>query len=120
MPIGPEVCTWWPAGAHVSDMLGNRYAVIGSAVGASEDNGIGTPEAGTLEARLTALVGPGRFVRTHGGEGLPHADVAALARRTGSAKNPTYQPLSPQSWSDFDWIAALDTVTYNRGGRALG
>src|SRR6266704_693359 len=46
--LGTVVYTWWPAGSHLNEMLG--YAVIGSAVGVSDANGIGQPEAGTLEA----------------------------------------------------------------------
>jgi erythromycin esterase-like protein len=60
MQIGNDVCTWWPAGSHLNETFDSRYAVIGSAVGLSDANGIGQPEAGTLEARLTAVPGPGR------------------------------------------------------------
>ena len=31
--LGAELLTWWPAGAHLNEMLGPRYAVIGTAVG---------------------------------------------------------------------------------------
>ena len=117
--LGPQVNTWWPAGAHLSEMLGPRYAVIGSAVGVSEANGIGQPEAGTLEARLTALPGPARFVPTHKGHGLPPADIAALPIRSGSMKNPSYFALTPQSFTDVDWLAVLDSTAYNRGGLPL-
>src|SRR5262249_42056262 len=67
--LGTDVYTWWPAGSHLNEMLG--YAVTGSAVGVSDANGIGQPEAGTLEARLTAVPGPARFIPTHKGQGLP-------------------------------------------------
>jgi erythromycin esterase-like protein len=33
MHAGTDVYTWWPVGAHLNDMFGSRYAVIGSAVG---------------------------------------------------------------------------------------
>src|SRR5207253_3676350 len=56
--LGPTALVWWPAGAHLDPMLGPRYAVIGSAVGVSDANGIGPPEASTLEARLTDVPGP--------------------------------------------------------------
>jgi hypothetical protein len=100
-------------------MLGPRYAVIGSAVGASQDNGLGPPEAGTLEARLTAAPGPARFIPIHNVRGLPASAVADLPTRSGSAKNPTYFALTAQSFTDFDWLAVLDSTTYNRGGRPL-
>jgi erythromycin esterase len=117
--LGTQLLEWWPAGAHLREMLGPRYAVVGSALGVSDDNGIGQPEAGTLEARLTASPGPMRFIPTPGGEGLPSAEIAALPTRSGSARNPTYFALTPQSFTDFDWLAVLNSTAYNRGGRPL-
>lgn len=117
--IGPMLCAWWPAGAHLAAMFGPRYAVIGSALGVSEDNGIGAPEDGSLEAKLLATPGPLRFVPTHQGQCLPASAIAELPTRSGSQKNPTYFPLTGQSFTDFDGWVALDSNTYNRGGRAL-
>jgi len=114
--FGPDIYTWWPAGAHLQELFGARYAVIGSGVGLSEANGIGQPEAGTLEARLTAGPGPARLVPTHQGQGLPTSAIAALPTRSGSRKNPTYFALTPQSFTDFDWLAVLDSTAYHRGG----
>jgi erythromycin esterase-like protein len=119
LAMGTEVLTWWPAGAHLDEMLGSRYAVIGSAVGVSDANGIGRPEVGSLEARLTASPGPARFIPTHKGQGLPAAEIAALTTRSGSAKNRSYIALAPQSFTDFDWFAVLDSTAYNRGGPPL-
>jgi erythromycin esterase-like protein len=117
--LGPDLLVWWPAGSHLHEMLGPRYAVIGSAVGVSDANGIGPPEAGTLENRLTAVRGPARFIPTHKGQGLPASAIAALPTRTGSLKNPTYFALTPQSFTDFDWLAVLNSTAYNRGGPPL-
>jgi erythromycin esterase-like protein len=117
--LGPDLLSWWPVGAHLHAMFGPGYAVIGSAVGVSEANGIGQPEAGTLEARLTTAPGPARFIPTHQGQGLPASEIAALPVRTGGAKNFSYFPLTPQSFTDFDWLAVLDTTTYHRGGPPL-
>jgi erythromycin esterase len=105
--LGPDLLTWWPAGAHLHEMLGPRYAVIGSAVGVSDTNGIGQPEAGTLEARLIASTAPALFIPTHKGRGLPASDIAALPTRSGSMKNPTYFALTSQSFADFDWWVRL-------------
>jgi erythromycin esterase-like protein len=116
---GPNALAWWPAGAHLQEMFGPRYAVLGSAVGVSEANGIGQPEAGTLEARLTAVPGPALFIPTHKGQGLPPSAIATLPTRSGSRKNPTYFALTPQSVSDFDWLVVLHSTTYNRGGPPL-
>lgn len=64
--LGTDLLTWWPAGSHLSAIFGPCYAVIGTAVGVFDANGIGQPKAGTLEAPLTA--GPGRFIPTHKGQ----------------------------------------------------
>jgi erythromycin esterase len=117
--LGTDLLRWWPAGAHLNEMFGQRYAVIGTAVGVSESNGIGQPEAGTLEARLTAFPGPARFIPTYRGKGLPASVIEALPIRSGSMKNPTYFPLTPRSFTDFDWLAVLDRAAYNRGGPPL-
>ncbi|HUS75029.1 MAG TPA: erythromycin esterase family protein [Methanothrix sp.] len=106
--LGTDLLIWWPAGAHLNEMFGQRYAVFGSAVGVSDANGIGQPESGTLEARLTAGPGPVRFIPTHKGQGLAASAIAALPTRSGSMKNPTYFALTPQSFTDFDWLAVLD------------
>lgn len=84
--------------------------------GVSDENGIGRPEPGTLEALLTAAPGPGRFIPTHRGEGLP---AGAIPTRSGSKKNPGYFPLTPQSLAEFDWLAVLDSTGYTRGGPPL-
>jgi erythromycin esterase-like protein len=106
--LGPDLLTWWPAGAHLSAMFGSRYAVIGSGVGVSDANGIGQPEAGTLEARLTAVPGPAQFIPTHKGQGLPTSEITALPTRSGSTKNLSYFALTSQSFTDFDWLAVLN------------
>src|SRR6266567_3434979 len=117
---GNETVIWWPVGSHPHETFGRRYAVIGSAVGESLANGIGQPEAGTLEARLTSAPGPVRFIPTHLGQGLPAEEMAALTIRSGSKKNGSYvEPLGAQSFTDFDWFAVLDTTAYNRGGPSL-
>src|SRR5262249_23525863 len=123
--LGPDLLTWWPAGAHLHEMLGPRYAVIGSAVGVSDDNGIGPPEVGTLEARLTAPPGPARLLPTPKSPALPHSPPPPLPTptapptRPGSMKTPTYFPLPPQIFPDFDWLVLLDSTASPRGGPPL-
>ncbi len=114
---GNETVTWWPVGSHLHERFGRRYAVIGSAIGESSANGIGQPEAGTLEARFTSALGPVRFIPTHQGQGLPAEEMAALPIRSGSKKNGSYTELQgTQSFTDFDWFAVLDTTAYNGWG----
>ncbi len=117
--LGNDLLTWWPVGSHLNEIFGPHYVVIGSAVGFSDANGIGQPEAGTLEAQLTAVPGPVRFIPTHKGQRLPGSSVAALPTRSGSMKNSTYFALTPQSFTDFDWLAVLDSTAYSRGGPPL-
>ena len=116
MQLGSDTFIWWPAGAHLREIFGSRYAVIGTAVGQSPANGIGQPETGTLEERLTTAPGPARFIPTHRGQSLPAPLIAALPTRSGSARNPSYFPLTAQSLTDFDWLAVLDSTAYCRGG----
>ncbi|HMQ34071.1 MAG TPA: erythromycin esterase family protein, partial [Chloroflexaceae bacterium] len=111
--------SWWPAGAHMDRLLGERYAVIGTALGVSAENGIASPEPGTLEALLTSPSASGRLIPTHRGVGFATDTVAALPTRAASDRNRSYVPLSPQSFTDFDWLAVLDSATYSRGGRPL-
>ena len=117
--LGPHDVTWWPAGAQLDQLLGTRFAVIGSGLGVSEANGIEQPEPGTLEALLTRLPVPGLFIPTHLGRSLPAPEIASLAVRSGSMKNSTYMPLGPESFADFDWLAVLRSTTYSRGGPPL-
>src|SRR5262249_12411605 len=110
---------WWPAGAHLHERFGPRYAVIGSAGGGLGANGIGPPEAGTLEARFISAPGGARVIPTHKGQGVPTSAIATPPARPGSTKNPTYFALTPQSFTDFDWLAVLNATAYNRGGLPL-
>lgn len=110
--MGDATHEWWPAGAHVSRSLGPRYAVIGTGVGTSEQNGIAAPEAGSLEARFDAAV-------LIPAASAPAAVVAGLTPRTGSRRNPTYFPWTRDCLSDYDWLAFVPTTTYQRGGPPL-
>lgn len=114
--LGSDMLTWWPMGSHLNEMFGTHYAVIGAALGVSKANGIGQPEVGTLEARLTNALGPVRFIPTHRGQGLPTSEIAVIPTRSGSTKNPTYFALTPQSLTDFNWLVVLDSTAYSRGG----
>ena len=107
--MGPITDEWWPAGAHLSRIMGNRYAVIGTGVGVSEENGIDAPESGTLESRFAENV----LIATK------HAPATDLPIRTGSVRNPTYFPWTGDSFQDFNWLAFIKSATYQRGGPPL-
>lgn len=119
--LGADLLRWWPAGAHLAEIFGPLYATIGTAVGVSEENGIGEPEPGTIEARLAAASrsGWGLFIPTSGVRGLSASEIGSLPIRSGSVKNQTYFPLTPRNLTDFDGLAFLDKVTYSRGGPHL-
>jgi erythromycin esterase-like protein len=118
LPPGDDIKEWWPAGSHMTQALGPRYAAIGMALGVSETNGIAAPEPGTLEAAL-AVAGGSMFLPTHRGKGLPAPEVERTAVRSGSQLNPTYSWLTPDSFSDFEWLVFLASTSYPRGGPSL-
>ena len=107
--LGPHALAWWTAGRSSTRSSGRATPSSVRPWASPDANGIGRPEAGTLEARLTAAPGPARFIPTHRGQGLPAAEIAALPTRSASTKNSTYFPLTPQSLTDFDWLAVLDS-----------
>jgi erythromycin esterase len=108
--LGDQLLAWWPAGAQLTELLGPRYAVIGTAVGVSDSQGIGPPEADTLEARLGAIQRPGLFIPTQRGRGLPQASIDSLPTRSGSKTNSTYFPLTPKSLANFVGLAVLNSM----------
>jgi erythromycin esterase len=118
LPPGDDVKEWWPAGSHLTRAMGPRYAVIGMALGESEANGVAPPEPGTLEAALAAR-GGAMFLPTHRGAGLPAPEIAGAPARSGSTLNPTYAWLTPDSFSDFEWLVFLASTTYPRGALSL-
>jgi hypothetical protein len=64
---------------------------------------------------LTAAPGPARFIPTHHGQSLSESIIKGLPIRSGSTKNPSYFPFTPDSFTDFDWLVVLDSTTYGRG-----
>ena len=117
--LGPYLNRWWPAGAQLRAILGSRYAVIGTGVGISEENGIGQPEVGTLEALLTNHAEASVLIPTYQGQRLVPSEIASLPIRSGSARNSTYMPLDAASFTDFDGLLVLRSTTYTRGGPPL-
>ncbi len=108
--LGPHALAWATAGAHLDALFGAGYAAIGTAVGVSEDHGIGRPEEGSLEALLGAAAEPSLFVPTRRGLGLPRPEIASLSVRSGGTPGEGYFPLTAQSLADFDWIAFLGAM----------
>jgi erythromycin esterase-like protein len=114
--FGEEQVHWEPSGAHLDTLYGTRYAAIATAVGASPDNGIAEPEAGTLEALLTEAGAPVTLIPTHRGRGIDSGALNALPSRSGSTKNWSYSALTPKHIADFDWLLMFREVTpYRRG-----
>ncbi len=116
---GTETFRWWPAGSQLKQMLGNAYAVIGTGIGESIDNGITRADPATLEGKLAAAPGHALFIPTYDGHAVPAGQIEALPMRTASMKNLTYTIFEPQSMTDFNWLLLFDKVAYNRGGTPL-
>lgn len=102
--LGAQKIAWRPAGAHVRDMLGERYRVIGVGVGTMAAQHLGPPERGTLEALLTTA-GASHLIPTHLGRGLPADAIAAQAVRTNPSAG--YFPFTATSYTDYDVLAVL-------------
>jgi erythromycin esterase-like protein len=102
--LGPHLLKWPAAGWHMREMLGDRYAVIGVGVGVSEAMGLGTPEAGSLEAALMESAAPACWIATHGGRRLSAEVVTNLVNRLGT---PTYFPFTRQSLEEFHVLALI-------------
>jgi erythromycin esterase-like protein len=110
---------FWPTGAHLEQLCRDRFAVIGGALGMCEANFIGTPEPGSLEARLLTQRSD-CFIPTRRDRGLFAGNVAPPPTRSGSTRPYVpYSPLSPQSVADVDAIAFLRSATYTRGAPGL-
>ena len=106
----------WPAGSHLHQLFGARYAVIGTAIGVSPCNGVDQPVEGSIEARLVAAPGDARFIPTYRGHGLPANELSKLGIRSKSPTNPSYFRLNHKSFNSFDWLGVIDDVSYIRGG----
>ena len=113
----PGVEVGLPALAH--QRFDQGAVALGGALGTSEANFIGAPEAGSLEARLLARKSD-RFLPTWRGRRLPEGELAGLPVRTGSTRPYVpYTPLFRQSVADVDGIAFLRSATYTRGAPKL-
>jgi hypothetical protein len=114
--FGEEQVHWEPSGVRLDAEFGPRYVAIATAVGVSAVNGIGEPEAGTLEALLTKAGAPVTLLPTHRGHGIASEALNAIPSRSGSTKNWSYSALSPRHIEDFDWLVMFREVTASRRG----
>lgn len=105
---GPNALAWWPAGAHLRQMLAGRYSVIGVGVGQAESINIATPEPGTFESLLTSSNATAFAIPTYAAHGFPPEALATLPTR--STPNPGYFPFSPTSLTDFNALIVLNSI----------
>lgn len=117
--LGPNLVEWTPAGAHLCSLFGFQYVIIGAGLGTSEDNGIGEPECGTLEALLTNELESAMFIQSNKVQKLLNSEISALPTRSGSSRNGSYFPFTSKSLIDFDWLAILKSTGYTRGALPL-
>ncbi|GAA0368714.1 hypothetical protein GCM10009541_08960 [Micromonospora gifhornensis] len=90
--------SWAGAGAIVSSLLGDRYAVIVGSLGASPALGIDTPAPSTYEGRLQQEGTLPRFVRA--------SEIAAAERRTHDYR---YFPLDQATIDHADAVLHIPT-----------
>lgn len=105
--LGNNRVVWYPAGAHLSALLGPQYVIIGAGLGTSEDYGIGVPEQNTLESLLTRRLESAMFIPTNKAQSISIAERSTIPTRAGSSKNASYFPLTSESLFDFDWLYIL-------------
>jgi len=106
--LGSTLNIWWPAGSHLNEVFGSRYAVIGSGIGISELNGIEKPENGTLEELFLNWGEQLLFIQTNNITKIPTFEIDSLKTRSKSTKNSTYFPFTPESLFDFDVLLFLN------------
>lgn len=116
---GPQLQTWWPAGAHLREIFDKEYVVIGTGLGISEENGIAQPETATLESLLAQSTDAAQFIPTYHGKRLTTSVIESLRSRSGSHMNHSYFPLTQESFTEFDWFCIINSVTYLRGAPSL-
>lgn len=101
---------WWGAGALVSARLGDDYAVVATALGTIQHQGVDSPPSDTVEGHLYAL-GDDHLVVD------PHELAAALADAPPAARvSPWfgYAPLDPAQLSDHDGLVFVRDVPQER------
>ncbi|CAM3705401.1 Erythromycin esterase [Deinococcus saxicola] len=97
---------WWPAGAHLSESLGQQYAFIATSSG--EGAGLPAPQPDTLEGWLSGQSGAPTLYAT---QKLASLLPATLVKRTDTAGNRAYFPLASERISQIDGLLFLPTLT---------
>lgn len=97
--MGGAPVHWWSAGAIVAARLGDRYAVVPTAVGTIPHRGVGAPPPGTVEGHLYAR-------SADGGAAGTVVDPAALPGGLVPRASPWfgYAPLDPAHLPDIDGL----------------
>ncbi|ATE54896.1 erythromycin esterase family protein [Actinosynnema pretiosum] len=104
--VGGAVSRWPSAGSLLAARPERRHAVIATAVGVAEHQGLGEPEADTVEGRLAArydrpaLVGVEEIVELSAG----------ARKRGGSERQLSYFPLDPAAPRDYDAVLFLPEI----------
>ncbi len=91
-------CQWWPAGSHLAEILGPRYAVIGTAVGLRRKTASPPPKPEPWRPSSTRIAHSALLLPISG------AHLRDLPTRSGSSQNPTYVPSTAGKPTHFDWI----------------
>ena len=95
---------WWPAGAHLSMQLGQRYACIATASGGEKN--LFAPPPKTLEAWLSQQ---SESPRLYASQALLRLLFPTPEKRENGGGNPAYFPLSPERLLQTDGLLFLPT-----------
>ncbi|MEV7552110.1 erythromycin esterase family protein [Amycolatopsis sp. NPDC089917] len=102
MRVADTETTWFPAGALVSPLLGDRYTFVATSLGSCESIALQEPEADTYEGFLQKHV-------TMPWSLLPTSDVPAASVRTDPVQRQGYFPL------DQGILTEADVLLHVRG-----
>jgi erythromycin esterase-like protein len=105
---------WWGAGALVSARLGQEYAVLATALGTIQDQGVDVPPSDTVEGLLYGL-GEDRCVvdAPRLAAALAAAPTAAPGEAPPAARESSwfgYSPLDPEHLADHDALVFVRDV----------
>jgi erythromycin esterase-like protein len=107
---GETLVSWWSAGAIAAAQMGNRYAFLASALGSAPDQGLGVPDAETLEGALYATVEDRCIFDSQRLAATLHDSGAKLTLRADTSTNHGYFALDPDHLDGTDGVVFIKDI----------
>ena len=107
---GETLVSWWSAGAIAATQMGNRYAFLASALGSAPDQGLGVPDAETLEGALYATVEDRCIFDSQRLAATLHDSGAKLTLRADTSTNHGYFALDPDHLDGTDGVVFIKDI----------